>query len=86
MFGCVCRLVSLRDRVISENDDADGSTTNSNIVDFRLPADGTYTIVATRYESEYGFTTGDFTLALTSSSFTPPGQAQQNRQSGKNMF
>ena len=52
------------------NDDAAvqvGDTSyNSQIVDFSAPADGTYTIRATRYFQENGSSTGSFQLTVTS--------------------
>lgn len=57
--------------ILVENDDADLTTTNSHIGDFTLPESGTYTIVATRFSLATGFTTGDFTLTLSSANVSP---------------
>lgn len=48
----------------SVNDDSSG-TTNSFISNLRLPNDGTYTIIATRYGKELGGTEGQYQLVLT---------------------
>ncbi|MCY4526309.1 MAG: PPC domain-containing protein, partial [Anaerolineaceae bacterium] len=51
--------------VLSANDDLeDGSSTNSNIGNFRLFADGEYRIVATRYGKELGGTEGHYEILL----------------------
>lgn len=47
------------------NDDSDGSQ-NSAIEDFLIPADGTYFLIATRYEREAGTTTGRYRIELQS--------------------
>jgi len=48
------------------NDDAPdaGETRDARINRFRLPASGTYTIVATRFEGQAGSTSGDFEVVL----------------------
>lgn len=61
------RLLDVNDTVLIENDDASGSTgRDSLIAGFELPADGTYTIIATRFQEELGTLVGDFSLTLTS--------------------
>lgn len=51
---------------LAENDDDSASTTrNSFIRGFEIPADGTYTIVATRFQQDLGSTTGPFSLTIT---------------------
>ncbi|MCY3720213.1 MAG: PPC domain-containing protein [Anaerolineaceae bacterium] len=51
--------------VLSANDDLeDGSSTNSDIRNFRLFADGEYRIVATRYGKELGGTEGHYEILL----------------------
>jgi hypothetical protein len=57
-------LVDPNGLLLDFNDDANAST-NSQIVSSRLPLDGTYTIVATRYGKEYGGTEGNYNLDLT---------------------
>ncbi len=47
-----------------ENDDANPSTQNAAIVDWLVPADGTYYIIATRLQREAGTTTGGYRLSL----------------------
>lgn len=46
-------------------DDDGGVEQNSRIRRFRIPADGIYTIIATRFEGEIGTTTGRYRLQLT---------------------
>lgn len=48
---------------IAFNDDSN-ETQNSLIENFIVPQDGTYFIIATRFERENGTTTGDYTLQL----------------------
>jgi len=45
-------------------DDDGGGGQNSLIGEFTLPQDGTYLIIATRFERDAGTTTGDYTLQL----------------------
>ena len=47
------------------NDDSNGSQ-NATIEDFLIPADGTYYILATRFEREDGVTTGRYSLQVES--------------------
>lgn len=49
--------------LVSDDDGGDGQ--NALIASFTLPADGAYTILATRYERASGTTTGRFRLTLT---------------------
>lgn len=58
------QIVDSRGAVISVNDDADGTTTDSFIGSARLLNDDTYTIIATRYGKELGGTEGQFQLTL----------------------
>lgn len=51
--------------VIGSNDDQAEGQTDSTIANFRLFADETYTIVATRYGKDVGGTEGNYTLLLT---------------------
>ncbi|MBC8099999.1 MAG: PPC domain-containing protein [Armatimonadetes bacterium] len=54
-------------RVVADNDDViDAQNTNSAIQSFLLPADGTYTVLATRYGKDVGGTEGNFQLTLSS--------------------
>jgi len=55
---------------LAENDDADDITTNSMIT-FTLPADGMYTVVATRFLEAEGFAGGDYTLSVTAEGAVP---------------
>ena len=50
---------------LAENDDAVGTDA---AVEVTLPADGTYLIVATRFLEAEGFSSGDYTLTVTSAS------------------
>lgn len=45
-------------------DDDSGDGQDAQIIDFRIPADGKYTIIATRYDGSIGTTSGDFQLSL----------------------
>jgi hypothetical protein len=52
---------------IALNDDGNASVVgqfNSQILNFTLPADGTYTVIATRFSQESGNTTGEYEIAL----------------------
>jgi uncharacterized protein YfaP (DUF2135 family) len=50
---------------VQQNDDAaPGEVTDSIIREFSLPADGTYTIIATHFGTIYGGTTGAYSLTL----------------------
>src|SRR5690606_18376752 len=51
--------------VIGSNDDQAEGQTDSTTSNFRLFADETYTIVATRYGKDVGGTEGNYTLLLT---------------------
>ncbi len=52
------------DEVTRNDDDEQGIGKDSFIREFEIPDDGTYTIVATRFQEENGTTTGRFTLTL----------------------
>jgi hypothetical protein len=58
-----------------ENDDSGGGM-NSRITQFRIPADGQYNIIATRFERETGTTFGEFTLTLEDNGFAFAGIAE----------
>lgn len=58
--------------IIATNDDADGFTVNAAIIDVTLPADGDYTIIASRFGQESGFSEGEYTLTLNTDGATPP--------------
>jgi hypothetical protein len=51
---------------IANNDDLSDETQNARITDFRIPATGTYYIIATRFERNIGTTIGKFRLQLQS--------------------
>lgn len=53
------------ENLLVSNDDISSSNRNSRIEPFTLPEDGTYQIIATRYNLEEGLTTGTFALTLT---------------------
>jgi hypothetical protein len=55
--------------VVTFNDDVEFGITDSAISNFRLPVDGQYTVVATRYGQELGGTVGGYVLNL----FGPSG-------------
>ena len=48
---------------LAEDDDS-GEGQNAQIIDFRIPADGKYFIIATRYDGGLGATSGPFQLSL----------------------
>lgn len=54
--------------VVAENDDVELTTTNSRLSEISLPTTGTYTLVATRFDGENGFTAGDYELTLVATS------------------
>jgi len=61
--------ISLTSATLEElinNDDLSNETQNSRITDFRIPATGTYYVVATRFEGITGITTGKYRLQLQS--------------------
>lgn len=49
---------------LTRNDDASNETQNAAIRDYLIPADGTYTIIATRFEQDAGTTGGTFRLSF----------------------
>ncbi|MEO0560672.1 MAG: PPC domain-containing protein [Chloroflexota bacterium] len=51
--------------IVAQNDDADGTTRDSQISNAVINTPGTYTLVATRYGQQIGGTEGDYTLTLT---------------------
>ncbi|MHB8625657.1 MAG: pre-peptidase C-terminal domain-containing protein [Aggregatilineales bacterium] len=61
--------------VVTSNDDANPNTRDSLISNFQLPADGTYTIVATRYALAIGGTEGDYQLKVTLGKINAPTNA-----------
>ena len=68
--------LSLRDaagfEIIANDDFEPGSTLDSRIERFELPQDGSYTIVATRFNQQSGTSSGDFNLSLVRDDATPP--------------
>lgn len=50
--------------IARNDDDPRGSSGNSFLRNFTIPADGVYTIVATRFQENLGSTTGEFNLTL----------------------
>ncbi|MDX2162103.1 MAG: pre-peptidase C-terminal domain-containing protein [bacterium] len=66
--GNLDTFIALADSTLREiaSDDDSGGGQNSLIRDFVLPADGVYTVIATRYERAQGTTTGRFTLTVES--------------------
>ena len=58
-------LLDSNSNVVTFNDDANANTRDSQIANFPLPADGTYTIVATRYALALGGTEGNYLLKVT---------------------
>lgn len=59
--------------VVAFNDDApNADTTNSELANQTLVADGLYTVVATRYGQQFGGTEGGYTLTLSGGSFEVP--------------
>lgn len=55
--------------VITQDDDSGGNL-NSRIGPFTIPEDGTYTVVATRFQQQVGSSTGEYTLTLTAAEQT----------------
>ncbi|MCK6577030.1 MAG: PPC domain-containing protein [Anaerolineae bacterium] len=65
--GNIDPLVVLADvsgRELVQDDDTGGGQ-NAAIIDFPLPADGVYLVLATRFERDAGSTAGEYTLSLT---------------------
>lgn len=58
------RLLNPDGQIITENDDANNTTVNALIEAFSLPADGLYTIHATRFGFENGLSSGEYELSL----------------------
>ncbi|GEM_PF-1454468 len=58
-------LLNANGETIAENDDDPNNTGRDSFIQgFEIPADGIYTIVATRFQEELGSTTGTFDLEL----------------------
>ena len=71
------QLLDSNGTILSANDDlADGSSTNSGILNYRIFADGDYRIVATRYGKELGGTEGHYEILLSG----PAGDLPQDVQ------
>jgi len=67
-------LLNENEDTIAENDDDPlGTGRDSFIRDFEISTDGTYTILATRFQRDLGTTEGDFTLNLSLSEGEPDG-------------
>jgi hypothetical protein len=50
---------------IARDDDVPGQITRDAVIeDLSIPADGTYTIIATRYQENVGLSAGDYSLTL----------------------
>lgn len=67
--GSIDTFVALANAGLQElitNDDVSSSTQNSEIAEYRIPADGVYFVIATRYEREAGTTIGRYRLELVS--------------------
>lgn len=64
-------LIGADGQELASNDDVDLATTNSAIIDFTLPADGTYTVIASRFDGEDGLSSGEFALTVSSDSAPP---------------
>ncbi len=58
------RLLDAEGRELLSNDDAALGTLDAAIEDFTLPADGTYTVIATRFGEATGATAGEYTLEI----------------------
>lgn len=65
-------------REIARNDDMGDQAGDSAIRGVRLPESGTYVIVATRYGQEFGGTSGDFQLLVTTGSGEQFGTFSRN--------
>jgi len=65
------QLLDADDTLLVENDDASNTTIDAMIEAFTLPADGVYTIIATRFGLESGLAEGDYRLTL--EQITPGG-------------
>jgi thiol-disulfide isomerase/thioredoxin len=59
--------------LVFNDDDLRGIGKDAAIRQFKLPADGTYIIVATRYGAFNGITAGSYELLISPASSTPPG-------------
>ncbi len=62
---------------VIQNDDGDSAVVgqfNSQILNFTLPGDGTYTIIATRFSQEAGNTVGEFELSLVEGEISTEGK------------
>ncbi len=57
-------LLDDQENELARNDDADNSTSVSEITGFRLPYSGEYTVIATRYGFESGTSGGEYTLVI----------------------
>lgn len=59
------RLLDAAGDEVAQNDDIGGGSSDARIEALSLPEDGTYTIVATRFQGEFGLSSGTYELALT---------------------
>ncbi len=59
------RLLDADGREVALNDDIGGDSSDARIESLVLPEDGSYTIVATRFQGEFGSSSGTYELALT---------------------
>lgn len=72
------RLLGPDGTVLSEVDDAPMSgSVMPSLLDFRLPASGTYTVVATRFGFQTGFSTGAYSLTLEKVGTAPDTETDQ---------
>ncbi|MFC1959198.1 hypothetical protein ACFLYO_00660, partial [Chloroflexota bacterium] len=61
------------DTIAQHDDIVEGENRNSRL-EFTIPADGYYAVLATRFEGEDGSTTGDYRLTFTSPNASMPSQ------------
>lgn len=79
--GSLDSYLILRDpngETLTENDDDPNGIRDSLIEAHELPVDGTYTIIATRFQQELGGTEGDFELTLEAETPTGDGSPDTN--------
>ena len=68
--------------IIRNDDDPTGFNRDSHIASFRLPVDGIYTIIATRFQQAQGLSEGEFSLTLSEGSDAPPTPQVPTPQAG----
>ncbi len=76
-------LLDSNNDILASDDDSGGSS-GATILDFVIPDDGIYTIVATRYQLQDGASSGEYELIMEMRSASNAGSSSNNTTSGGN--